>query len=372
MRIFQITLIILFAITSNAQSVESYLGQAYNSKELTKLRSKLSVNTSIESFLPYQKIYKVEYPDNGLVMEYNTNLTLFRISLYDSGYAYKQYKLELPFSLNWKMSQLEIESQIGALEILSDNPFKKRYTKDNSITDFYFTNGRVSGFKIVASNSLLQTKRQDVFKGWGIRLLPDGTKIEGDVVSGDGTMMWGKNAAVYKGEWSYGLPHGKGEYVDSFGNKYSGNFKLGFFWGNGNFFSKNYGYSYSGEYVMGKKHGQGKINYSNKVAYQGSWFRDEMRGLGKYVMGQDYYYEGIMLNNSFNGKGELHTPDGTITGSFKNGKPNGICEQKTQDNTQSLKGKWVNGIKQGKFTLVSFGVDKVVYYENDIEMVNQK
>ena len=72
----------------------------------------------------------------------------------------------------------------------------------------------------------------------GIRLIPDGKKIDGNIVDGQGSMKWGDGVAVYKGEWTYGVPHGKGQYVDSFGNKYEGDFKLGFFWGQGKFYSK--------------------------------------------------------------------------------------------------------------------------------------
>ena len=85
-------------------------------------------------------------------------------------------------------------------------------------------------------------------------------------------MMWGNGAATYQGEWSYGLPHGKGQYIDSFGNKYDGEFKLGFFWGQARFFSETYKYSYTGEFVMGKKHNKGRITYANKTAYDGQWF----------------------------------------------------------------------------------------------------
>ena len=355
------------SLSSIGQNTEDLLGKGFNSKEVAKFTKPFS--ESNESFLPYLRTYKLDYPSNGISMEFNTDLALYRMVFYDSGHSYSQFKSELPFKLQWKMSLKQIEDKIGMLEEVSDNPFKKLYTKDEYITEFYFVDNRLNLIKITATDNTLKTTAKSVFSGWGFRLLPDGKALEGDVISGTGTMAWGNNAAIYKGEWSYGLPHGEGEYVDSFGNKYSGMFKLGFFWGEGDFYSKQDASSYSGNYVMGKKHGKGKVSYKSMVGYQGDWFQDKMEGYGTYVMGSKYYYVGNMRNNNFNGKGELNTPDGTITGKFRNGKPHGYCVQETSDGFQRLEGVWQNGIKQGEFKLTVNAITKTQYFENDIEII---
>ncbi len=367
-RIFILSLLFITLISVNAQSPLTYLGDAYNSEAITTFIKSLD-NKTEEAFLPNVKTYKITGNEKGCVLEFNSDLSLYRTTLHDSGYTFKSYKKELPYKVKWGQTLAQIEASIGSLEIVGDNQFVKRYSTDNDITDMYFTDGKLSMIRMTAMPELLKTKAPDVFKSWGIRLFPDGNVMEGNCLDSIGTMMWGNKTAIYKGEWSYGLPHGQGEYVDSFGNKYSGEFKLGFFWGKGDYYSKSYGYSYTGDFVMGKRQGKGKITYSNKTGYDGDWFQDEMRGYGKYVAGDAYMYEGLMYANNFNGKGKLTTPDGYITGSFKNGKPNGYCEQITQDGSQQLKGTWKNGIKEGKFELISSGVSKVLYFESDIEVV---
>jgi hypothetical protein len=93
-----------------------------------------------------------------------------------------------------------------------------------------------------------------------------------------------------------------------------------------------------------------------------------MEGTGTFVRGKSYVYSGSMKNNAFNGKGALKTPDGFITGSFKNGKPHGKCTQVTTDGSISIEGNFVNGLKEGKFTATTFGMTRDVFYEKNIEI----
>lgn len=367
-RIFILISIFYIYTNSQAQSPLTYLGTSYNNPAYVQFLNTLKGSYE-EAFLPYLKTYKQTYVKAGAVVEYNSDLAVYRLTLYDSGYTFNRFKQELPYKVKWGQTLAEIQKEIGDLEPVNENPFVKRYSTDNDITDFYFTDGRLTMIKATATNELLQKNAPEVFKAWGIRLLPDGKAMEGNVLDGVGMMMWGNNTAIYKGEWSYGLPHGKGEYVDSFGNKYSGDFKLGYFWGQGDYYSKSYAYSYSGDFVMSRRQGTGKITYSNRTGYDGEWFQDAMQGQGKYVNADSYMYEGAMFANNFNGKGKLTTPDGFIDGNFKNGKPNGYCVQKTTDGSQQLKGTWKNGKKYGKFELISEGTTKTIYFDNDIEVV---
>ena len=365
-------LLFLFSASNSlrGQSSLSYLGTSYNNEQLSTFLKSLEGKQE-EAFLPYLKTYKQTYLRGGIIVEFNSDMALYRLTMYDSGYTFSEFKQELPYKVKWGQTLEEIQKAIGDLEPVNENPFVKRYSTDYDITDFYFTDGRLSMVKATATNELLKQKTSEVFKAWGIRLLPDGKVLEGNCLDGQGTMMWGEKTAIYKGEWSYGLPHGKGEYVDSFGNKYSGEFKLGYFWEKGDYYSKSCGYSYSGDFVMSKRQGNGKITYSNKTGYDGEWFQDEMQGQGKYVNADSYMYEGTMFANNFNGKGKLTTPDGFIDGTFKNGKPNGYCVQKTTDGSQQLKGTWKNGKKHGKFELISSGTSKTIYFDNDIEVVQE-
>lgn len=351
-----------------AQSPQSFLGKTYNSMAVTSLLQTFKTDSAVESFLPYQKAYHIDYPQDGIYMDFNSDISLYRIALFDSGYSYNSYKNELPFEVQWGMTLPEVEKKTGALDFDELNLYIRTLITEDFAINFYFLDGKLNHIKLTATQKRLTDLALETYNNTGIRLLPEGRVLSGNVVDGTGTMMWGNGAATYQGEWSYGLPHGKGQYIDSFGNKYDGEFKLGFFWGQARFFSETYKYSYTGEFVMGKKHNKGRITYANKTAYDGQWFQDNMHGYGTYFAGKNYVYQGMMQNNAFNGKGALQTPQGIITGTFKNGKPHGICTQQTLDGLQSVKGNYVNGKKNGKFTININGTISTIEYENDIEI----
>lgn len=363
--------LITFCITTlnvNAQAPELLLGLPYNSQEVTQLVSSFNNKKPTESFLPFQQIYKQDYFEDGIAMEFNSDISLYRIKLYDSGYTYQAYKKSLPKDVSWGMNLDQVQKKTGLLEFEPTNQYIGILPIQDYVIQFYFENGRLYHIVCTASMPLLERKIDELIAGTGLRLLPNGTPTEGNVIDGIGTMRWGKAAAMYKGEWAYGLPHGKGQYIDSLGNQYEGEFKLGFFWGEGIYKSKSEKYIYSGTHVMSKRHFIGKIVYGDKNAYEGVWVQDKMQGEGKYYVGVNYLYEGTMKNNAFNGKGILTTPDGTISGSFKNGKPHGYCEQKSTDGQQWAKGNFTNGKKNGTFTISSNGNEREANYEDDIEI----
>ena len=119
---------------------------------------------------------------------------------------------------------------------------------------------------------------------------------------------------------------------------------------------------------MSKKHGEGRIGYSNKTSYVGEWQQDKMHGQGTYNINDRYSYTGRLVNNTFNGRGTLKTPDGLIDGYFKNGKPHGKCTQSTADGIQSLTGNFVNGKKNGLFDVTILGNKSTITYQDDIEI----
>ena len=368
------TLFFAALVWYSAKAVEpqELLGLPYTDPLLSELRSSFQTVEPVESFLPFLKVYKIDYQQDGFAAEYNSDVALYKIALFDSGYSYESYKGELPFGAFWGWTLREVEKKSGLLDFDEQNPYVRKYITDNYVIDFYFEDGKLYHVKLTSTLKRLQDNFKKIKLATGVRLLPDGKVAEGDVLDGTGTMTWGNGTALYKGEWSYGLPHGKGQYLDSFGNKYEGEFKLGFFWGDGKFFSKPYQYSYTGQYAMGTKHGVGKIGYANNTTYEGDWLQDIMDGEGVYFAGKNYVYKGEMKNNAFNGKGVLETPQGRISGTFLNGKPHGVCKQETLDSQQSVMGNYINGLKNGIFTINLNGEKTEVRYENDIEISNEK
>lgn len=348
--------------------LEQLMGLPYNSPTISELRDNFETKKPVESFLPFLKVYKLDYLEDGIFMEYNSDISLYRIALFDSGHSYKSYRLKLPFDAKWGMSLEQVEDNSGMLEFSDQNIYIRKYSTEQYVIDFYFEDNKLNHIKITATLQTLKDKTKEVLQGTGLRLIPNGTVKEGNVLDGNGTMVWRDGAAIYKGDWSYGLPHGRGEYIDTFGNKYAGEFKLGFFWGQGDFYSKSLDYSYSGNYAMSMRQDSGSISYPNNTSYSGSWVQDIMSGSGTYVRGDAYIYRGEMKNNAFNGKGALQTPDGYITGEFKDGKPHGTCTQTVIDGSIMLVGHFENGLKDGKFKVSTYGIESDVVYEKNIQI----
>lgn len=354
--------------TSWAIDLEKMIGKPLNDKELHSFISQLE-GKRIESFLPFRKAYILSYPKEGIELEFNSNMSLYQVSLYDSGFTFFKFKGELPYSVKWGMDSVGIQAKNGILNSDPQNQFKKYYSNEKYYTYFYFKSNRLEHIKLIATEQHIIESSEKSMTSWGFRLFPDGKAVKGNVLDGEGMMVWGSKAAAYDGEWSYGLPHGIGVYTDSLGNKYAGEFKLGFFWGAGSYYSSYYNYTYDGQFVMGKRHGKGSIVYDNGIKYDGDWVQNDMEGVGQYTLNATYYYQGEMKANQFHGKGVLTTPDGYIKGKFKNGKPHGYCEQYGNQSGQTLKGYWKDGKKEGEFTMTSFGYERKMFFENDIEIV---
>ena len=355
---------VLFGIQVQAQNT-LLLGQALNSDAVQEFINELGTEP-VESFLPYRRVYKLSYPASGVELEFNTDMSLYQISFYDSGHTFGSYTGDLPYGAFWGIDSVQLQAEQGDMAPHPTNPFIKYYQAEDQLTTCYFRNGRLEHLKMTATLSLLSRTAASSLALWGMRLLPDGKAISGNLLDGDGIMDWG--AARYEGEWMYGLPHGVGVYTDTFGNTYAGEFKLGFFWGSGSYISKTYAYRYDGYYLMGRMHGQGLIDYGQGRTYNGDWSRDRMHGVGQYTINANYFYQGEMRNNAFNGQGVLTTPDGYVKGQFKNGKPHGYCEQYAAQSQQTLSGYWVNGLKQGEFNLNAFGYDQKVLFKDDQEV----
>lgn len=369
-QIYTLLILIFIGLNSSiAQSPESLIAQPYNSIELTNLREKFDTSgNTIETMIPAMRVYQEENLAEGIAMQYNRDLALIRISLYDSGYTYKTYKHQMPSNTKWGMTLLEVQELTGLLDFEEQNIYVRKNITDDFVTDYYFLDGKLYHIKITATPASLAKSLPVVLQSSGARLLPDGVPREGNVIDGFGTMTWANGASMYKGRWSYGLPHGVGQYIDTFGNKYEGEFKLGFIWGKGKFFSEAYNYSYTGSYIMSKKHGKGLIIYDNGIAYDGEWAQDKMQGTGTYYLGKKYSYTGEMENNSINGIGTLTSRDGVVAGSFKNGKPHGVCTQTSADGSLRLIGNFTDGKKNGIFEVESSGTKRTTEYKNDVEI----
>ena len=112
----KILLVLLLSFFSNfsfAQSPEKLLGKPLTSSSISEFMKSFKNDKPVESFLPYLRILKLDYLQSGLSMEYNTDIALSKISLYDSGYTYQRYSGNFPFNLKWGLSINQVQDKTG-------------------------------------------------------------------------------------------------------------------------------------------------------------------------------------------------------------------------------------------------------------------
>ena len=89
---------------------------------------------------------------------------------------------------------------------------------------------------------------------------------------------------------------------------------------------------YNGEVINGVATGKGKYIYKNpEKTYEGDFKNNKKHGNGVLVT-EKYTYDGQFADGQMNGKGTLKWKDGKkLIGEFKDGKPEGECEQVSPD-----------------------------------------
>ncbi|CAH8616450.1 unnamed protein product [Heterobilharzia americana] len=161
---------------------------------------------------------------------------------------------------------------------------------------------------------------------------------------------------------------GNGKFSMKDGSFYEGNFIDGEISGRGRRYyalSKN---EYIGQFMLGERHGYGRMNYADGSIYEGDWSHNLQQGQGKYI-GADgskytggfiankrngagclwshaFAYWGYWRDNLYDGMGVLKIIDGTTyEGEFSSGKPNGQGKLTHKTNLlPSYEGSWKNGL----------------------------
>lgn len=158
-----------------------------------------------------------------------------------------------------------------------------------------------------------------------------------------------KDGRIYTGDFLNGLPHGKGQMTFPNHDFYEGNWVDGKMNGIGEYrrFSPSrdkYVERYVGEFVDGVMQGQGRIQFENRMVYEGQWqngnrtgvgtlwispteyvhglwkFNELIRGIHRFENGD--WYEGTFKNNKFHGYGRyFHSSGEFFDGEYEDGKP---------------------------------------------------
>lgn len=111
---------------------------------------------------------------------------------------------------------------------------------------------------------------------------------------------------------------------------------------------------YSGEWVDGKRHGKGTLEWKNGAIYQGQWKEDTLSGIGSfYLPASGVEYEGEFSENQFHGSGVLTWKDTgrKYNGAWQKGKHHGYgtLYYDPNDSRQRVfyKGEWIDGKREG-------------------------
>ena len=178
----------------------------------------------------------------------------------------------------------------------------------------------------------------------------EGKCVSGDCANGFGKYVW-PNGHYHEGYWKNNKKNGTGTtfYDDGGSGIYSGSgyikgtFKNGLIHGFGEEVREN-GYKYVGDWKGGIPFGKGKLTWPNGESYEGEWDENGKSGFGIYTY-----------------------KDGSIhRGRYSNDKPNGPGEEISYGSLVTYKGSWLNGKKEGKFTIVLADTTISCFYKNGL------
>ncbi len=124
---------------------------------------------------------------------------------------------------------------------------------------------------------------------------------------------------------------------------------------------------YEGNIKSGKRHGNGKIKYSNGDIYEGNWIDDKKEGKGVYTTKDKIVYKGVWQNDKRNGEFTITYPGvGTYKGMCKNDK-NIEKWTLTKENNETINVK----VQDGKFVELNSNDAKTTKKDTNNKTNNQ-
>jgi hypothetical protein len=164
------------------------------------------------------------------------------------------------------------------------------------------------------------------WNGHGTFTSADGSALEGaftkGVIHGYGIERDAKSEFSYEGDWKSGIREGQGVLKTPVG-EYIGNFVAGKKHGQGTD-SFTSGSKYTGHFIENQRHGHGVMAHSNGHIYDGHWKFGERCGQGKYVEPNGCGYVGEWEHDLKHGQGiETSDKDSFYEGQFYKGARHG-------------------------------------------------
>lgn len=157
------------------------------------------------------------------------------------------------------------------------------------------------------------------------------------------------NGDFYTGQWLEGLPHGQGKYLWVDGCMYVGEWYKGKTMGKGKF-SWPCGATYEGDFKGGYMDGKGTYTGSSGATYRGSWVMNLRQGHGTKCYYTGDCYEGDWRRGVQDGHGRYQWRNGNhYIGQWKNGVMNGNGTMIWR-NGNRYDGFWEDGLPKGNGT----------------------
>jgi len=342
------------------------IGHRIDAPETQELLAIINKSQVKEEYQPLSATYSITSFSNGIALDFNKNLILKEIRFYDSGYLFKKCTFSLPLYHKMRIHRERFFERFTNYDEDAHNPFLYHGRFENGTVKVYFRARHAELITLTYNaDALVRTDRESMVS-WGYRVIPDGQCLTSPCSEGQNKMYWPNRKLTLESEFKYGVPHGIGSFSDTTGLSYSGGFKLGFLWGEGELTVPSQ-FEYEGKFLMGKRNGHGTTRFKNGTRYTGNWLNDKMHGSGTFWYSENYVYTGEFFQDEIKGKGKLTTPEGSIEGSFRKGRPHGFAEQYVQSSQTTLSGNWVDGKKEGEFTLKSpfYGLKKLYFKDGE-------
>ncbi|KAK2951080.1 putative serine/threonine protein kinase [Blattamonas nauphoetae] len=156
----------------------------------------------------------------------------------------------------------------------------------------------------------------------------------------------------YSGDWVEGRKCGQGTMSSITGKKYTGTWKNDNYHGEGTLNYQN-GNTYTGSFSNGNREGYGTLVYSDGRRYEGNWVMNNAEGFGRFTYLSGDVYEGEWKHTRKHGKGRLRYANGDqYEGDWVNGEAtgNGIY---LFSNGDIFTGSFVDGLPDGQGTLTT-------------------
>lgn len=109
---------------------------------------------------------------------------------------------------------------------------------------------------------------------------------------------------------------------------------------------------YEGEFSKsGKRHGFGRMKYTDGCVYEGEWKHGQRHGTGRFAWDNGEFYEGTFVKGEITGTGKYCWPDGrNYEGDFVNGDMHGRGKMIWPDGRE-YDGEWANDFPNGQGTM---------------------